>query len=995
MSSNKKSNWEDWETLAYEYVKTLYKNAFVQEERHTSSSHDSGFDGLWLLRPQNTSLLRMILMEAKYRTSQSSLPLNDCAKAIIIAFNLSAKQLYIVTNIPFAPQTKENVIKFKKRSNLEITCVNGSELKTFIKNNKEYLIKKCNISKIFLSKLEESIKSHTEIEMLRDEQITSDYIRVPEREKQLTQIAKGLALQSSIYLISGKEGSGKSVLCSKIGEKLEEYQFDINIIDLNICTSSRILYLSVLESIWGVELAPILEDSDLIHYIDSLISVGDDSFDSGIANAVKYILLSSYHKYEEHKDIFLHLLLKYLDLILKPGKNELRIVIFFENLNMASEEVFLFLMDIIKSLKKNNIRVVLEARTPFLLYELEDIPKSKKYFQCLKKYIDIKFEIALFEHEYAIKLIKQHFNFRDSVCDSLANILCDNPLEIHNAIKLLECQISESDESINKVPLVELNDYWNELGITFSTTTISLINSLKALPYFSQIFELSLILKGHIPREILELFFGKNTNDVIQISKDSTIFAFCNNTLIYQHLRYLDAMEKVSDANIRYRTAKKLLPYIKCNENVDEFYQLVELNILYIIGNRTEIPMKTLQVVNSLMRMHQYQDALSELLRCIKTVEENKPSTFITDDTFIQILLLTLTCIRELHEENNTNYEFVYSLTEKTIILKNADLKKNKFWYEYQLMQWHKKFVIGNLKDALEISKELYISLKRTSCLFDDAQDYPGQVYNAYGLSIKISNSGEEAEKIFFEGKTLYPQSYYAQAALLSQEGNQLLKYNPSSAINKYQKLLETVKNKQYPYQEVLHTKIDIAMAFFLSGKFYESEIWSKESSEEASSINMLSQKGRAKNIYGCCLTAQKQYPKCIEVFEESITLLEMSKSIIYLWRAQLNLASVLFFQSEKIELAKQLLQNVLDTLQYTFASKIKEDKHSVPYHGLLLVLMYLYELEEYQTIDKVKSIFGGTPIIDDFSNLLGQKDWRNYFNNKVICYAGIVLVTG
>ena len=97
MGKKKNENtWKKWELLAYEYVKNIYKDVKIQEEKHTNDSHDSGFDGIWLLRSDDKALMKLVLMEAKYRTSQSSLPLNDCAKAIIIAFNLSASRLYNV-----------------------------------------------------------------------------------------------------------------------------------------------------------------------------------------------------------------------------------------------------------------------------------------------------------------------------------------------------------------------------------------------------------------------------------------------------------------------------------------------------------------------------------------------------------------------------------------------------------------------------------------------------------------------------------------------------------------------------------------------------------------------------------------------------------------------------------------------------------------------------------------------------------------------------------
>ena len=157
----------------------------------------------------------------------------------------------------------------------------------------------------------------------------------------------------------------------------------------------------------------------------------------------------------------------------------------------------------------------------------------------------------------------------------------------------------------------------------------------------------------------------------------------------------------------------------------------------------------------------------------------------------------------------------------------------------------------------------------------------------------------------------------------------------------------------------------------------------------------MYSQKGRAENIYGCCLAAETNYETSIEKFRESIYLLEISKSELYLWRAQLNLASVLLLRSENEEKAKELLFIVLNTLKNMFAVKITKDKQSVPYHGMLLVLRYLYDLNELQIVNDVKLRFSGTDLMADFSRLLAEKDWRSQFRTKVIYYSGIVLVTG
>jgi hypothetical protein len=152
-----KKTWKLFESVAYEYVSQLYKKTIKKE--HTVDSHDSGYDGIWIIPSDDKALYRKILMEAKYRESQSSLPLSDCAKAIIIAFNSSANKLYIATNIELAPQTKKEIKNFNKRTALAIVSVDNIKLKNYIHNNKSYLVKACKTSEARLSNLENKIIS--------------------------------------------------------------------------------------------------------------------------------------------------------------------------------------------------------------------------------------------------------------------------------------------------------------------------------------------------------------------------------------------------------------------------------------------------------------------------------------------------------------------------------------------------------------------------------------------------------------------------------------------------------------------------------------------------------------------------------------------------------------------------------------------------------------------------------------------------------------------
>lgn len=992
--SNKKE-WEKFEKLAYEYVSDLYKNYSIINQLQTVSSHDTGYDGLWIIFAKDQLCYQKVLMEAKFRNSQSSLPLNDCAKAIIIAYNSNASKLYIATNIAYAPQTKKEILQYNKRSNLTVICIKNSELKDFIQKKRDYLINNCELEKEFLDKIENNVD--TALEDLMDQDFSSDqetYWQDDSRAEMINDIFQSLCCPKTCNILTGIEGVGKSVLAEKIQEKLLQEDFDVRKIDLNLCTSSRVLYLKILESLWGVTLVPILEDKDICSYIDQLIAVNGEEVDLSVSNAVKHILAINYYEYEGYKDNYLHLLLKYLDAILRLKNKTMRLVIFFENLNMSSEEVLDFLLSLINCLRINNVRILLEIRTPFLLEKHQHTEKSKFYFEQFKQNSSQNFSLDAIDHNIATEFIQEKLKLSERVSGHLANFLGDNFLELQSAVRILECQELILGDQIENMSEDKLEEFWDACGLSVNNVVMSFIIKLRRTSLFASLFELTHLLKGEISFEILDSLYEENASNYIKEAIESTIFKVEGECLVCKHLRYLSAMKKTSQDYERVQIARKLLPIIQRNLHAIANYAYIELNLLYILKKYDDIPSCILKVNSLFMDDRQYKRAIEVTEEYINFMENTKPAFFTNDLIFQQILLQALQCIRELHAENEENYEAVFQLTKKYILLNNPDLASNKNWHKYQLLLWHKEFIIGEFEAAYEISQNLFSKLQKSSVLFEKKEDYVGQVYNAHGLSLKLMESGDSAEEFFKEGVKKYPDSYYAKAALLSQEGNRLLKTEPTIACQKYMELLEIVEGKDYPFQEILHTRIDVAMSSFLAGNFDVAVEWAKESVNIASSIGIYAQKGRALNILGCCQAAEGQYPESITTFKESCILLSHSKAMIYVWRAQLNLASALLATGKKEDAFLELDQ-VLHVLQTHFKTKIEVDKMSVPYKSILLILMYLYEHGNKKRVESIIKEIGKEIIEEDFLQLSKTRNWKEAFHEKVKCYNEIVLVTG
>ena len=990
-----KTIWRNLEKLGYAYICSLQKNNQTIKSVLTNESHDSGYDGIWLVISDTNVPLQKILMEAKYRSDyEKSLPLSDCAKAIIIAFNMSANKLYIVTNKAFAPQTRSEISQFNRRSNLQVIGVNQTELRCFISDNRDDLIKKFEIDEQFLNELEmdDSPKISIPDTVLND--VSKSYLFDECRKNLITEIAKKLMSERAVYMLTGQEGIGKSILGKEIEKRLLKEKYDVFKIDLSLCTSARVLYLKILEAIWGVSLTTILEDIDLATYLDQLISTSSLTIEPAVVNAIKHILTSRV-SYAEHKDIFLYLLLKYIDCILENKKDWLNLAIFFENINMVSEEVSDFLLELINCLRKNNIKVLLEVRTPFIFVDNSNLTKSNWYFNSLKKSVDDYFDVKVLESKTAIQMIQKQLLLSDRVCSNMAKTLDNNPLEIQSALKILSADESLLNANLENMSDEQLEEYWNECGISLNSVVSSLILKLRNDPTLSYAFEMVTLLKGSIPYYVLNEIDKEHKDHFIKAIEDSTIFKEGRAAFECFHLRYLTAMEETSELRKKYEVALWLLPIVRENKNANPLNSYIELNLLYALGMDELIPSYTLSVIALLKECHQYKDAIKVANKYIELQDAKTQIDTENNKVMIDVLIQTLSCVKELDEDNNPAYSFLYKKACEYIMLDNPDTETaGRNWYQFRLLLWFKEFKIGHFDEAMDIAKSLYDQIEKTSGLFREDEDYPGQVYNTYGLSVKVKNSGDAAEQIFRECVSRYPKSFFGRAALLSQVGNRLLRTEPLLAAQIYADLLETIKGKDYPYQECLHTRIDIAMSNFLGEKYNIACMRCKESVEIASTIGIYTQKGRALNIWGCCLAAQGDYEKSESLFRESYNLLVLSNAINYSWRSRMNLATILLYQ-QRIDDAVAEFEAVLNTLIDSFREKIVRDQDSVPYQCILVILLYLNETQNTKKIKQILEKLDLDILNRDFLRLSDLQHWRETFHSKVAFRGDVILVTG
>jgi len=417
------------------------------------------------------------------------------------------------------------------------------------------------------------------------------------------------------------------------------------------------------------------------------------------------------------------------------------------------------------------------------------------------------------------------------------------------------------------------------------------------------------------------------------------------------------------------------------------------LRFLYLKhgAEESELTELLVELVHFRMGMHQYGDALQLLREFLDYYDNHNIQT----DRIVEIYLLSLNCIRELQIDDDPKLSYLYKKAENEII-SFCRKEDNPDWYRYQMYLWHKEFIAANTVESERISRGLMEGLDRSRMLFNESEDFPGQVYTAYGLSIKKSKSGEAALSIFEQGVLHYPKSVYANASFKSQEANLMLSKDPRKALEKYQDLLEYVKDKNYPYHEVLHIKNDIAMASFFSNMYKEAEILAQKVISETSSMELLAQKGRAENILACCAIAEgNNIKKAKELLESSVVSLSLCRSYQFLWRSQFNLASVLISSGNKdVDEALTNIHSIFTRANNSFNSKIALDSESTIYQVNLACFMLLKELKN-DTLYKEYYQKQDDSVKKKIEVLTNSSDWRSSFEGKIDTFNGIILTVG
>lgn len=890
--------WRQLEVLSLKYIASKIKSEIPQKAEVTRERRDGGFDGKIVIDiTEDSEIHHRILFESKFRTTIKTLPLTDCSKALIIAFNQAAQTLFLVTNILFSEQAKQEIETFKKKVNLNVIEVDGRELKKYVEANRVCLEQICSkeflqyIVQVSNDSLNLAVKSAEKKHIVKEKKIVSKEIIykntffIDNQQDAVSTLKNG----GLFVLLKGNAGVGKTIFLTELLETLDKEGYSTDVFNLQQCQTPRILFMKLLEALWGIDLSEYLLQNAQQDFQYLIEYTADGKIEEALSAAVTQALYANSKEMKGYADNYYYLLSKYILQLLRPYHNTNKIIWAFTDLNKANIETLDFLYTLLSQIQ-GIISIIIEMRPHFTLETtLPELVKGDYY----KKFAAISarpYNINLkeFDNNDAKEYLKQYLKeMPDKQLQMIVDKTGNVPLYLNTVAIYLKAQIVSRNLMINAVPEYILNSFLQsyEDSIIF-----------KSLEFFSRDLQISLcfaitgLLEGILPTSLIESLYDFEQQNILYEKLDQiSYYTFERGNYQIKHDFIFDAMKRMTPPRVRYYAAKKIKEYSEAPNAVPlslgkKFEILCELNEYQEALALWEVLIKELYYQHEFFSIIKYGDIA---MKCYDNLElgnkdPNQQIDIIVSilEAYIQIRILNTKHFNDLMNQ----FETICNLQKYS---ENASILKAK----YLFYKWNKLFYGAEIEESYKVIAEAKQIIEEID---SDDTALCGNIHWAYALSHKRITSIEQAITDYENSLKKYPESTILKIGLYLHKAHTCLRKQPSVAQEICQNLLEEVMNKDCPFHEILQIRIDIVMAEFYSKQYGKALNDCKEALQIARSVNAAYQIGRLYNIYAACVLMFNNEKEALDYFTKARYEFQESGNILFEWRAIFNLAQLL-----------------------------------------------------------------------------------------------------
>lgn len=397
-----KASARAFEKLAFKLIEDQFH--VPHEALLTPPSKDGGIDARFEAALFGSGTKRVqfrALMEAKLR-AENTLRLEVIGKSIVIAFNLAANALYIVTNCEFGPQALKHLTLFERKTNLQVIMVDGPTLSAWANAKRETLrrIKGLNqklvdfICRIpratraetvhvdpdpdvsidrYVATTAEAVRYEVELGWKRDRiancrlRRTNHVIAWPDlprlmsdkRRVLVAAMVAPLSREPSITMLAGAAGIGKSLVVDHIRRELLKKNVTSTTFSMEAISSKRVFYMRLISAILNVDVEPLARDVDKNQLLSVLAMSRGEPVPEDQQKAVAQILQDDMREFEANTEENVSILGKYLRTIASSLGRHLFV---FQNLEKSVLEVLRLLPDVALWLKAAGVSTLYEVR---------------------------------------------------------------------------------------------------------------------------------------------------------------------------------------------------------------------------------------------------------------------------------------------------------------------------------------------------------------------------------------------------------------------------------------------------------------------------------------------------------------------------------------------------------------------------------------------------------------------------------------------------------
>ena len=884
------SYWDHFEVLAFHAVKNELPQDFIIKETITQSIKDGGYDGEFILLSQDHTTFQ-ILFEAKLRSDpKAALPLNDFAKALVIAIVRQADMIYIVTNLHFSSETMRLLECYAYSASLSIQLLNGASVRKFIETHRSLLYDIHTDLQNFLI-VQNHVLEAQRLPFSVPEELTppADSHPLPEEKYRLQ--AKNFRRQSDVFCVEGCIGCGKSYYIENLCHALSCEKKQVCMIDLSKCQTYKDLFLKIMEKTLGLS----LELVDLVNtqsFLEAFSKVNGSLSSEDDIRMLKFIFSRDAEYPYDYSILFSQITSFYMRLC-RPRRMQ-NMVVAFLNLAYAQREVLQLL------------RHFLENTAPFSsILEITrsglDCVVSEDWRSACDGLVRLStlepYRVENWQTEDARKFLHEHITgISEDQVDSLILRFGCTPAELSRLVEVV------GYSAIYEGTPQEL--VFQEIAALKITRNDSLYRMCYEYMQYANsdslhVYAFILLLSGEISRDALDKFFQnqERTGKIISLLQKSGLFIVDGRTVSIRNARAEECLQAYCEEVLSLWVVEPVAYFIESHKErfhlTTEAYLELACRVNYYRDPKiyaeslNKLGERYLKLGQMLLAKLQYEKAY--------TVIKKSPQMYLPPLVVLQIRLgLVETLIWEIGTAGGKLQEqlnFIASFSPPEL---DQDITYKCLMLRYYCLRYQFHHAQGQHTQALDFAKR-GVEWAETHNLYQAASENCGRIWRFYAIAVKEATQDikkclavfqKGAEKCqnsvqFLFGYTIHKNMAVDDADAQRRISKKLKNYEPLS-----------MREKELSIDEYLHYKVNVAALHFLEKNYEEALEQHKRLLEKSAIFNIVREEVRILNdmanlcwIYGEPSEAYKKYCK-------GRTLAKVSGCVGNYWPILINLMS-------------------------------------------------------------------------------------------------------